>query len=281
MTTLSGATRLIREMLAVFRYATTRSALTWFFALLRSLPAVLRDQSLRTADAGWYRRGAGFRTPSGVRVTLPGPYTPGAREMYCRNVYLRTGLSMPTTGWVLDLGANRGLFSVWAACSGAQAVAVEAQQEYAHEIVALARANGVDDRVHVETALAAGDVQTAPQVGVLADDARWESASHSRGSRPPSVSLDSLMQKYDIHRVAMLKVDIEGGEFSVFNQEDDLSWLASVDQIALEVHPDFGDVGPLVELLDRHGFLVELHDNEGRSVTAQDNTVNYAYASRR
>jgi len=89
------------------------------------------------------------------------------------------------------------------------------------------------------------------------------------------------MQKYDIHRVAMLKVDIEGGEFSVFNQEDDLSWLASVDQIALEVHPDFGDVGPLVELLDRHGFLVELHDNEGRSVTAQDNTVNYAYASRR
>ena len=40
--------------------------------------------------------------------------------MYCRNVYLRTGLTMPATGWVIDLGANRGLFSVWAAVTGAQ-----------------------------------------------------------------------------------------------------------------------------------------------------------------
>jgi hypothetical protein len=34
--------------------------------------------------------------------------------MYCRNVYLRTGLVMPNEGWVLDLGANCGLFSAWA-----------------------------------------------------------------------------------------------------------------------------------------------------------------------
>ncbi len=82
-------------------------------------------------------------------ISLPGSYTAGAREMYYRNVYLRTGFVMPRTGWVLDLGANRGLFSVWAAVAGAQAVAVEAQQGLEPEIRRLAAHNGVSDRVHV------------------------------------------------------------------------------------------------------------------------------------
>src|SRR5487761_1479777 len=78
------------------------------------------------------------------------------REMYCRNVYLRTGLVMPRAGWVVDLGANHGLFSVWAAMAGAQVVAVEAQQGFAPIIGGLAAHNGVAARVRVETAIAGG-----------------------------------------------------------------------------------------------------------------------------
>ena len=63
---------------------------------------------------------------AGAKVWLPSPYTCGAREMYCRNVYLRTGLTMPVSGWVIDLGANNGLVLVWAAITEAQVVAVKA-----------------------------------------------------------------------------------------------------------------------------------------------------------
>ena len=63
---------------------------------------------------------------------------------------------MRATGWVLDPGANRGLFSVWAALAGTQAIAVQAQQGFEPEIRRLAAHNGVSDRVHVEIALAGG-----------------------------------------------------------------------------------------------------------------------------
>jgi hypothetical protein len=60
-----------------------------------------------TAPGG--RTGAAFRTASGVVVSLSPAYAAGAREIDGRNVYLRTGLKMPPDGWVIDLGANRGL----------------------------------------------------------------------------------------------------------------------------------------------------------------------------
>ena len=78
--------------------------------------------------------------------------------MYCRNVYLRIEFVMPRTGWALDLRANSGLFPVWAALAGAQAVAVEAQQDFEPEIRCLAAHIGVSERIHVEIALAGGAV---------------------------------------------------------------------------------------------------------------------------
>ena len=59
-------------------------------------------------------------------------------------------------GWVLDLGANHGLLSVWAALSGSHAIAVEAQQGFEPEIRRFAAYNSVSERVHVEIALAGG-----------------------------------------------------------------------------------------------------------------------------
>ena len=81
--------------------------------------------------------------------------------MYCRNVYLRTGLTMPAQGWVVDLGANRT-------------------------------------------------------------------------SRP----------------------------------------------VALEVHPDHGDVTALVNRLRRHGFAIDLRDNDGVRVTDASGRPEYAYCRR-
>ena len=136
--------------------------------------------------------------------------------MYCRNVYLSTGLVMPRAGWVLDLGANRGLFSVWASLAGAQVIAVEAQQGFGSATRHLAAYNGVGDQIHVEIALAGGAVTSGATVGVVADDRRWAATSHGAPQRPVGVAVPQLMSAYQIGRVGLLKVDIEGGEFAVF-----------------------------------------------------------------
>jgi FkbM family methyltransferase len=213
-------------------------------------------------------------------VSLPPAYTAGAREMYCRNVYLRHGMTMPTSGWVVDLGANQGLFSVWAALTGARVVAVDAQQGYAAEIRRLAAHNGVADRVHVEIAVAGGVTPAGSSAGMVADDEVWSATSHGSPTRPASMSVPQLMSAYLISRIGLLKADIEGGEFGLLAAGEDLSWLRLVDQFVLEVHPRFGDVAALARRLRRHGFVINLCDNDHREVAATSDRVNYAYCRR-
>jgi FkbM family methyltransferase len=273
------ARRAVGDVRAVCRTTSPTAAGRWVASLLMNLPECARSRSLTPADQGWSRIGAKFRAPNGVIISLPAVYTPGAREMYCRDVYLRTGLTMPSAGWVLDLGANHGLFSVWAAVSGAQVVAVEAQHGFAAEIQDLAEHNGVTERVHVEIAMASGAIASGSAVGALADDHLWAASSHSGTTRPGDVSIPQLMAAYRIDRIGLLKMDIEGGEFAVLAEDEDLSWLRLVDQLVIEVHRGHGDAMTLIERIQGNGFIVDLRNNDGSHLTA-GNHPDYAYCRR-
>jgi FkbM family methyltransferase len=271
--------RLGADVWGVLRVARPASAARWLCGLAVRAPQVLRSGSLVAADHAWRHRGARFRTPRGRTVVLPGGNSAGAREMYCRNVYLRTGLRIPDGGWVLDLGANAGLFTVLAAVDGARVLAVEAQQGFPPETARLLALNGVPPgAVHVEVALAGSGIAGVPLVGVVADAARWRLASHAAPDRPAGVSVPELLSRYGIGRVGLVKMDIEGSEFSVLHADSAPAWLPRVDQLAMEVHPEFGSVAGIVELLRRHGFAVTVTDNDGRAVPAASPQAAYLYA---
>jgi FkbM family methyltransferase len=269
--------RAMGDVRAVCGSASPVAATRWLTSLVTHLPECAKARSLSPADRVWAKSGASFTTPSGAVVSLPAAYCLGAREMYCRNVYLRTGLIMPTKGWVVDLGANRGLFSVWAALTGAQVIAVEAQSGFLPLIQELARHNRVAERVHVEIALASGVSASGAKVGIVADDRQWSITSHGAPTRPADVSIPQLMVKHRIDRIGLLKFDIEGGEFAVLAGDDDLSWLQEVDQIVLEIHRDFGDAPTLIDRLRHNGFDVELRDNDDRRVAATSHQLSYLY----
>jgi FkbM family methyltransferase len=276
----SRARRALADTRAVWAAASPAATARWTTSLVTHLPQCVRSGSLTPADRAWARSGASFATPGGAVVSLPAAYSPGAREMYCRNVYLRTGLVMPAAGWVVDLGANRGLFSAWAAVTGAQVVAVEAQQGFAPLIEELARRNGVAGRVRVEIAMAGGVTVPGSAAGVVADDRRWRSASHAWPARPAEVSVPQLMTRYRISRIGLMKIDIEGGEFAVLAAEDDLGWLERVDQITMEVHRQFGDVAALANRLASRGFAVDVRDNDGQPVSPSCEQACYLHGSR-
>jgi FkbM family methyltransferase len=164
--------------------------------------------------------------------------------------------------------------------AGAQVVAVEAQQGFAPVIRSLAAHNDVAARVRVETAIAGGVRTPGATAGVLADDRRWAATSHGAAQRPAGVSVPEIISGYRIDRIGLLKVDIEGGEFAVFGASEDLGWLRKVDQLAMEVHPDWGDAAGLADRLREHGYHVELRGNAGNALTARTDRFDYAYCRR-
>ena len=280
MSETHSARRAIADIRSVCLRARPASAARWLTSLAVHLPECDRTRSLVPADRIWAHTGARFQLPGGVAISLPGSYTAGAREMYCRNVYLRNGFIMPRTGWVLDLGANRGLFAVWAALAGAQVLAVEAQQGFGPEIQRLAQHNGVGAQVHVEIALVGGTVTAGATIGVLADDQNWAASSHGASERPAGVSVPQLISAYQIGKIGLLKADIEGGEFAVFGSDEELHWLDQVEQLVMEVHPGFGDAVALIGRLRQQGFAIDLCDNAGTRVSTTSGRIDYVYGRR-
>ena len=223
------ARRAFGDILSVSRHTSPVTAARWMTSLVCHLPECARSHLFRHQRIRAGRAPEPTSVPrQGVSDSLPAANTAGAREMFCRDVYLRAGLIMPRNGWVIDLGANCGLFSVWAACNGAEVIAVEAQHGFADEIRGLAARNGVSGRVHTEAAMASGICASGAAVGVLADDHRWSASSHGAATRPTDVSLPQLISAYQINRVGLLKMDIEGGEFAVLAEDENLDWLDAV-----------------------------------------------------
>jgi len=272
--------QVLRDFTSVCQRTSLVTAARWTATLAARLPECAKNRSLRPADQSWALAGARFRTSTGAVVALPGAYTAGAREMYCRNVYLRTGLVMPNTGWVLDLGANCGLFSVWAALSGARTIAVEAQYGFAQEIHHLAVHNAVNERIHIEIATASGVKTSGSEVGQLGDNQVWSLTSHGGPTHPVDRSVPELIAAYDIDRVGLLKMDVEGGEFAILAADEDLTWLHHVDQLAIELHGSHGDVPAMIGRLRGAGLAVDLRDDFGRRAPATSSSVAYAYCRR-
>ncbi len=278
---LSRLPRLRQDVTGVARTVDGVTLGRWLAGLVLRSPEIVRTGGLVAADAVVGDRITRLKVPSGQVALVPGRSFSAAREIYCRNVYLRRGLEVRAGGWVVDLGANQGMFSTLCAVMGAPVVAVEAQPKFADEIAALARLNRVEDRVHVVTALIKSNRADIGATGVLTDEERWRTATHTDGSAPVELGMNELLAKFGIDRIALLKIDIEGGEFSLLDPADDLGWLDQVDQVAMEVHPTFGSVPALVDLYRAHGFTVEQTDNDGVAAAPTDPGVSYVYARRR
>lgn len=177
------------------------------------------------------------------------------REMYAGNIYLRAFKPDLRADTVLDLGSNRGLFLLLAnkVLDARLSIGVEPQSFYESAFWAIVEANGIDpkhfDRISKFVASTAG---------------------------PAAVTVPQIMQNHGLASIAFMKCDIEGGEFDVFCNRNE--FLRRVDNIAMELHPDKGEVGHLVSVLTGFGFIVRVTDQFGGDIPHA--MGHYLYASR-
>ncbi|SIT58140.1 Methyltransferase FkbM family [Mesorhizobium prunaredense] len=264
--TVGPITRLRSELSALFKVVPFTERLRYLASILRALPSVLGRRTLAPADAlmrhdvKMYLNGQVVTIPVGdvSRLLAGKDYTPtfgGIREMYASNVYLRAFRPGIVLRNVVDLGGNRGLFSLLAvkAYGADLAVSVEPVPHFGPVLKRLAEAN---------------------QIALTRLPREEKFASATAGD--DRVTIPDLMERYGLKEIDFIKCDIEGGEFDVF--AGDPAWLRKVRNIALEMHPAKGSCAKLIETLERAGYSVLPTDQFGARVGTDG--PHYLYASR-
>lgn len=263
---MNPATRLAREIGQLARVLdATDFARYMCFLLLRS-PSILASRTLVPADRMMTARVA--MSVGGKRIIVPvgeitaliesqdrTPTFGAMREMYAGNVYLAPFEEGFKARTVVDLGSNCGLFSILAAIVlGAETVVgVEPSIYYQPVLTRLVEVNGLDPMgVH--------------QIAAFA----------SSGPGPGKVTIDEIMNRFGMDRIEFLKCDIEGGEFDVFLRNN--AFLDKVDRIAMELHPEKGDVDALRQALIERGFVPKITDQFGNDAASKEG--HYLFATR-
>jgi hypothetical protein len=225
----------------VWRACGATAALKAFVWTALSAPDIVRSGTLRAVDARLSRlhppvRDAGDST-RWERVDF-GLF----RDILMRRCYWPDEAFAPRRGdTIVDLGANVGAYSILAAkrMGAGRVIAVEAQ-EYEHEmLVRNVALNGVEGIV-------------TPLLGFAGAGGLFEGGEYSR----KTIDIDAVVRERAISEITLLKADIEGSEFALFEQRP--AWLRLVQRIAMEVHPPYGDVDALCATLRGEGFAVHV-----------------------
>jgi hypothetical protein len=234
------APQLLRELIQVQRILGSRGLVRYLTCLGRRLPQVLRQRSLGPADA-LMGGPLTLRTEGGHLRIDCGDFGV-VREIFGSHCYAFADWIKRSHNF-LDLGANEGLFVLYALTADPtnRVTAVEAQASLCERLQANLQDNGLGTRARVIQGLAGGP------------NAQLE----ENAATMPKVEMERLLS--DLGEVDFLKIDIEGSEFSLFEQCE--AWIKKVHFIAMEIHHDCGDSQALKRHLSKLGFLVR---HEGR-----------------
>jgi FkbM family methyltransferase len=205
-----------------------------------------------------------------------------AKEIFDRRCYAPPGFELRATDTVVDIGANLGLFALWAAPQAAHIISVEPAPRAIECLKLNIERNRVQNVTVVEKAVArnGGVLEMVTHPG-------WEGLSHTVGQPQPffirlltsgvrkrneeqdgerfsvpKVSLPRLLDDCGLSRVNYLKIDCEGGEYEILRSMGAAHWQR-IDKVVMEFH-DFVSSNrhrELVAILRNNGFEVEVDRN--------------------
>lgn len=175
------------------------------------------------------------------------------------NIFVRRSYVLPARcATILDCGANVGIFSVWAAAQHPEARII-ALEPFPETFVALQtniRRNLLADRVHcVRLGLAAQSGDLPMQINGESPNRKIVSEEDHEGNEQtvpvPCVTLAECLKRFDLGTLDMLKMDIEGSEWSVLLSSSP-AVLRRIRYIQLEYHEVAARFGYTPERLFSH-----------------------------
>ena len=199
------------------------------------------------------------------------------REIFTQQRYYREGFEIRPNDTVVDIGANMGMFTLWAApqaCTG-QVLAVEPARQPFECLQFNVAQNRLANVAVRQDAVGERGVQLEmveyPKLNMVSHQAScrpplvtrlWNRYSRTSEIRTTSVcvSLDDLMDDYGLDAINYLKIDCEGGEYAILRNLPARYW-DRIERISLEFH----ELCPqqkrqeLVSCMRKQGFQVTVH----------------------
>jgi len=158
---------------------------------------------------------------------------------------------------VVDVGANIGIFSMYAFCCGAEKVyGFEPNKESFATIQKNIEANNLGDRWIVSNAgigAVSGSVIYIPKKSSPGNVARKDAGNNQQMfDAMPTISLEDYIAEHKLDKIDLLKVDCEGGEYEMLPSLSSES-AASIKSIMLEFH---GSETPIRDWFKQNNFSI-------------------------
>ena len=184
-----------------------------------------------------------FRSRTGILVEVPRRLLHEFKEIFLENAYV-SGFeaSLPKKFKILDVGANAGFFTLFAASLFPEAsiYSFEPVPENYQQFLRNKERNSQADISCFPVAVCGRDGEIflnfeLEENFTTAATIVSEKAVSGKGLTVPCVCLASIFQKHEIDTCGLLKLDCEGAEFEILYSCPSET-IAKVQRIAMEVH---------------------------------------------
>jgi FkbM family methyltransferase len=159
---------------------------------------------------------------------------------------------------VLDIGANQGFFTCYAAYRGANVYAFEPNPESYERLLSNVETNGLLDRVIAKPwAIAENEGRAELLVShdlgggmttINPDFARNSRLAVRTTLEVPTYTLAQMFDRFSLQRVRLCKIDAEGSEIAILRTLT-AQHLAAIDSFAAEIHPEAYSTRELAETI--------------------------------
>jgi FkbM family methyltransferase len=195
---------------------------------------------------------------SRVRCTCTRPSTPIFAEVWHRRDYDVPRMQIRPNDVVIDIGANQGVFTCYAAYHGAQVYAFEPFPQSFETLRENVQSNGFEKNVTARPWAIAGQNGTAnltytDSLGGVMNSinlayCQKKNLDMRQQIAVPCYTLARIIEDMKIDRIRLCKIDCEGAELDILKQVTEKE-LRKIDSFVIEYHPESYALQELIGLM--------------------------------
>lgn len=183
------------------------------------------------------------------------------KEVWITKIYDKYGIRVEKGDTVIDIGAQIGFFSIYAA-ELSQTGNVYAFEPFIENFQMLENHKKINKKdnlfvynVGVSDKEGAQTLYLSPDNNTGGHSLYLKKNDSNKKIEIQTIRLNDFCEKEQLLKIDFLKLDCEGAEFDILKSNEAI--LAKVDKIIMECHPyDDNTVDDMVKLLERNGFSI-------------------------